>query len=123
MKSLAEHLGVIDPRQPDDAPRPKPTKKQIREFCAEILASDEYRASLLRRIFLDELPPAIEALIYHYAHGKPVEKMEVHQTTASLEELSAEQLEQRAMFLVECARRMRINEDSTDEDALPPPIH
>lgn len=118
-ESLADFLGVRDPRKADDDSKPakKITRKAISEFARDILSTEEYRASLLRRIFLDELPPAIEALLYHYAHGKPVEKLEVKDTTIAIENLTAEQCEERAMFLVEYARKMRESEGT--EDALP----
>lgn len=76
-------------------------------FSKEILDSVQYRESLLRRIIMDELPPAIEVLLYHYAHGKPVERVEVKDTTDSLEHLTVEQLEEQAMRLAETARQMR----------------
>ena len=123
MESLADFLGVRNPQTPDVEP-PKQNRRQlIGDFCRGVLESEEYRASLLRRIWLGELPPAIEALLYHYAHGKPVEKVEVRDTTVQIEELSAEQLEQRAMFLVECARQMRLNERQPLNDDSSPAVH
>jgi hypothetical protein len=128
-ESLADFLGVRDPRKADDDKPKKITRKVISEFAREILSSEEYRASLLRRIFLDELPPAVELLLYHYAHGKPVEKVEVKDTTIAVENMTAEQCEERALFLVEYARRMREHEnenalpDDDDEPMPTTPVH
>jgi hypothetical protein len=65
------------------------------KFCRAILESQEYRASLRRRILADTLSPVIEALLHHYAYGKP--KLQVHLTVEEasekhLSELPAPQL-------------------------------
>lgn len=76
-ESLADFLGVQDPQQPD---RPvtdgASAKVSIKAFCADILDSRQYRESILRRIIMDSLPPAVECLLHHYANGKPVEHVE-----------------------------------------------
>lgn len=86
MKSLADVLGVPDATNPDAVARAAsvtaPLVEQvdadtIKDFCISVLSSKEYRDSLQRRILLDELPSAIESLLYHYAIGKPVERHEL----------------------------------------------
>jgi hypothetical protein len=110
-QSLAEFLGVVDPLRPEDPKtNPPPKTLTVSDFCKEVLSSTQYRESLLRRIIMGELPPAIEQLLYHYAHGKPTEKVEIKDTTNQLEDMTIEQLEQRAVFLVEVARRMKDEE-------------
>jgi hypothetical protein len=108
MKSLAEYLGVEDPQVPDvpvsEAPSPKLSRK---EFARAILATPEYRESLMYRIRLHELPPAVEVLLYHYAYGKPTDIVEVRENTNKLEQLSVDQLEERGMLLLERARQLR----------------
>ena len=49
---------------------------EIREFARSILESEPYQRSLARRIADGTLAPGIEALIYHYAYGKPKETHE-----------------------------------------------
>lgn len=80
MKSLANHLGIADP-----APEPvDPTElsdtdienMSVQDFCRGILRSRDYRKALLLRVRIGDLPPAIESLIYHYAEGKPVDRVE-----------------------------------------------
>lgn len=123
-KSLADVLGVLDPQQPvslqqDAKPFVKMTAKA---FSQEILNSRQYRESLLRRIIFDELPPAVECKLMDHAWGRPVEKVQVEDTTPRFEELSIEELEQRAMMLVEMARLMREQqgESNTNSEATEP---
>lgn len=122
-QSLADFLGVPDPQQPGrpaaSAPSGKMTRKQ---FCKELLATKEYRESLLQRIVLGTLPPAVEVLLYHYADGKPVDKIEVKDTTEPLEEMTVEQLEERAMRLMHAARALRGDAAANEEDSQTP-IH
>lgn len=125
MKSLAEHLGSVrDVRAPQDAePTPEVPWHSIREFCQGILRSPEYKMSLQIRIVTGELPPQIEALLYHYAEGKPVDRVEVRDVTTDLEELTAAQLEARALHLADMARRMRQVEDGDDGERAPGAVH
>lgn len=119
MKSLAEHLGVIDPRDLTLSKPSKPLPRQtIRDFCRDILSSDDYRASVLRRILIDEMPPAVEQLMYHYAYGKPVEKIEFKDTSDDIDEMNAEQCEQEAMRLLEIARQIRGEESTTSDRSI-----
>lgn len=48
----------------------------VQNFCRGVLRSRDYRRSLLLRVRIGELPPAIESLLYHYAEGKPVDRIE-----------------------------------------------
>lgn len=119
-KSLADVLGVVDiqlPKDQQDAERARLTevtkkhfKMTARAFCKEVLASRQYRESLFRRIVCDTLPPAIETILYHYAEGKPVEQIEVKDTTTRLEDLTPEQLERRLSMLQTVARKLRDGE-------------
>lgn len=52
-------------------------RRAIREEAQKLLDSPEYQASLVARIKAGTLPPALETLIWHYAHGRPVERTEV----------------------------------------------
>src|SRR6185295_14883674 len=96
-KSLADVLGVPDPREPEHVTQvtAKNFKLTAKAFCKEVLDSRQYRESLMRRIITDSLPPAVEQLLYYYGHGKPVDRIEVKETGADLSELTPAQLEQR----------------------------
>ena|SRR2546423_947900 len=100
-QTLAEFLGSSDDPVAYEPPR------DVKSFCRGILSSREYRASLLDRITLGTLSPAIECRLYDYAYGKPIERFEVKDTSDPLDDLSAAQLEDRALRLLEVARQLR----------------
>jgi hypothetical protein len=80
VETLAKFLNVPEPG-PNETPPvmgsdPWDGAPTMREFAEKVLASKEYRASLYRRVLLDELPAQIEALLYYYAAGKPTERVE-----------------------------------------------
>lgn len=119
-QSLADVLGVEDPLT-REAPVVDihPEKLTAKEFSRRILHSKEYRDSIIRRIYADELPPAIECRLYDYAFGRPVEKVEVADTTQKFTEYTIEQLEERALNLAQLAREMRRGQtllDPTSDD-------
>lgn len=105
MKSLADALGVASP-QPDTK-KQEPRPQTAKAISRDLLNSLEYRVSLIRRIESDTLPAAVECKLYEYAYGKPVDRVEVKDTTSKLEEMTSEELEARAMALATLARRMR----------------
>lgn len=82
MQTLSDFLGLL----PDPKPDPMVDQAQhesapaatvsIEERARTILESPEYFASVMRRINLGILPPAIEARFYDYAYGKPAERVE-----------------------------------------------
>jgi hypothetical protein len=132
LQSLADILGVADPTSPDvevlDAPTPptSPTtrsegKLTAKTLAREILNSKQYRESLMRRIVMDELPPAVECMLYHYAYGKPVENLQVKDVTNRFENVPLTQLEARVTLLTEQLRKMRSGEPPTLE--LPESVH
>lgn len=90
----------------------------VRDFARGILRSRDYRRSIIHRVTLGNLPPAVEVLLYHYAEGKPVDKIEV--TTPEMEQLTSEQLEARAMQLAVLARDLRAREEAPAEPASEP---
>ncbi len=72
VQTLAEFLGTD---QAPDIPTELP-QLTVKEFCRGVLESREYRQSILQRITMGSLPPAIECRMYDYAYGKPVEHVE-----------------------------------------------
>ena len=126
MKSLADYLGVADQKESDSsdspaasAPASTPTKLTVKSFAREVLNSREYRQSILNRVLLGDLPPAVECLLYHYAYGKPVERLEVEDTTPTVDNMSPEQCEQRALFLAGLARKMREQQEEDEHPTSP----
>ncbi len=49
---------------------------EARAICAAIVDDPTYRRTLVARAKAGELPPAIEAMLWHYAYGKPKEQIE-----------------------------------------------
>lgn len=73
-QSLAEFLGSDN--LPAAAAEPEPCEMSVKDFCRGVLASREYRLSVLNRITLGTLPSAVECKMYDYAYGKPTEHIE-----------------------------------------------
>jgi hypothetical protein len=58
----------------------RPTKgnkkdRQIRDFCRRLIGDPLYQRNLLSRLRFGELSPAVEAMIWYYAIGKPPDKL------------------------------------------------
>lgn len=64
-------------RTPVGRPKGVPNKAtvEIRETARRLLADPEYQRLLVERLRTGQAP-TIEALLYHYAHGKPKETIE-----------------------------------------------
>lgn len=60
--------------------RPKGSKNkatiEAKKACAEIVDDPAYRENLIERARNGKLAPAIEAMLWHYAKGKPKEYIE-----------------------------------------------
>lgn len=111
MSNIYDSISVPEPRSKEegsleeyldlghDTPR-RSRRHTVKQFCQNVLHSQEYRESLFRRIDSDSLPPQIETLLYSYAYGKPVERVEFNDVTESnLEGKSLEELEAKAAQL------------------------
>lgn len=126
--TLAEYLGVVDPVLPKEqqivtTPAPSITKLTVKSFCQDIIQSREYRESILRRVIMDQLPQAIETMLWNRAYGPVVEKVEVKDTSDQLEDMTAEQLEERARKLADVALHLRLSEHSAQEDEKNEAVH
>lgn len=75
------------------AGRPKGTlnkaTQEAKAFCALIVDSEEYQASVYRRAMDGDLAPAMETMLWHYAKGKPTEHVEIVHSQARLDEIAA----------------------------------
>ena len=113
MQSLADFLGARN--LPEDTPNPDPPapKVSIKDRARQILESREYFQSVLDRIKLGTLPPAVELRFYDEAYGKVVTRLEVKNVSTRLREMSVEQLEDRAQRLLARARELRETQEST----------
>jgi hypothetical protein len=86
-----------------------------RELAGEILNNDEYRAGLRARAITGTLAPAIEAMLWYYYFGKPVDKVEIEAKTSSVEDyesLDSETLAKRASQLSEALLMLNTGDNS-----------
>ena len=56
---------------------PNKVTAEAQAVCAGIVDDPTYRTKLVARAKAGELAPAIEAMLWHYAYGKPKEQVEV----------------------------------------------
>jgi hypothetical protein len=61
-------------------------------FAKKLLEAPTYIKNLETRLQAGVLAPAVEAMLWHYAYGKPVETIEVSHHLDKLEELSDQEL-------------------------------
>lgn len=111
MKSLAEHLG-IEPLLPKDEPeqhRDEAFNAEMtdRDFCRGILMSKTYRESIQRRILIDDLPSAVELMLYDRAFGTRKDQLEVTKKESPVSDWSDDDLVQRELMLVREMQRRR----------------
>lgn len=80
-----------------------------KQFAQAVLNSEEFKRYISDGIKARDLPPAVLCRLIDHGWGKPVERVELN--TNHLENISAEQLEARAAYLEEMARRLRGQDD------------
>jgi len=56
---------------------PNKASQEAKEVCARMVDNPRYLERLEARLVAGKLPPAIEALIWHYAKGKPKDTLQV----------------------------------------------
>lgn len=94
----------------------KAQQNEARLFALVILRDPEYQRNLLAAARKRELPPAVETAIMAYGWGKPPDKVEVGKPGefSELEDLSAEDLAQRAEALASVLRSKPTPEEITE---------
>jgi hypothetical protein len=50
---------------------------EVKAACGQLVDNTEYRKQLARRLIAGKLAPALECMLWHYAKGKPIERVEV----------------------------------------------
>lgn len=69
------------PFQPGQGGRPKGARNKnsraAEGVCKKLVEDREYRAAFKKRFKAGELPPPLEAMVWHYAFGKPTEHVEL----------------------------------------------
>lgn len=64
---------------------------EAQTFAKNLLDDPHYRETLKMRLMSGDLPPNLEAMLFHYAFGKPVETIAV-EDNRELEKLSDTEL-------------------------------
>lgn len=79
-----------------------------KRFALAVLDSSEFRRYIVNGLLLGSLPAAIICRLMDHGWGKPVERVEVKDTTNAVEDITPEELEDRALRLAEMARSIRL---------------
>jgi hypothetical protein len=88
--------GLAGPGRPKGVV-PKATR-EVRDAARALVDDQDYRAALRVRLKAGTAPH-METLLWHYGYGKPTERIEVKDTTNEFEDLTAEQLRERARLI------------------------
>lgn len=56
---------------------PNRATQEVEARCRALIEASDYAQSFAQRFQSGQLPPALEAMTWHYAYGKPTERMEV----------------------------------------------
>jgi len=95
---------------------------EARHFSLQIVRDEDYRKNLLVYAKARMLAPALEIMLWHYAYGKPPDRLELGTGSAAsldLEGLSKEELAARARALAE--EILRDGKPPEDASAAPEP--
>lgn len=92
------------------------SRAEAQSFCRGLLSSNTYRDSLKERLEKGTLPPAIEAMLWGYAFGKPQESVDIT-VREDLSALTTEQLAERAEQALQTLREAKALEDAIDAEA------
>ena len=96
---------------------PNKVTAEAKVICAAILDDPTYRTNLTARARAGTLAPAVEAMLWHYAFGKPKDSLDVTVgPVGDLSELSTEDLLHRVDGLRE---QLREQAEAARERALP----
>jgi hypothetical protein len=91
-------------------------RSEAAQFARRIVMSESYFTNLKQRAESGELAPPVEALLLHYAFGKPVEQVSLTTSSeADLGSMSVEQLAARAKRVEEMLIA-RLHEDRRLEE-------
>lgn len=90
--------------------------KDAKAFAKAVLESKDFREYIIYGLRNRDISPTVIIRLMDYAEGwgKPVEQVEVKDTTTPVEQLTAEQLDERAARLAEMARLLRRSEQFSE---------
>ena len=70
------------------------TTLEAKRFCRDLVNDLEYRVRFGERLRAGELAPALEALVWQYAFGRPPQSVEFHGAGVSLAAIIAGRVEE-----------------------------
>lgn len=75
-------------------------------FAVGVLESQDYKTQFIARVKTGTLPPALEMMLYHYAYGKPPDRLELTSLTedADLTGMTDEELATHAQQVLDDIR-------------------
>lgn len=98
------------------------TRSEAQQFARGILQSDDYRNSLKSRAKTGTLPPQVETMLWHYAYGKPVEQLNVTNSSGlDLSQMGSAELADIATRLADAMREAKEVEDLLAATQTPAP--
>jgi hypothetical protein len=78
---------------------PNKATVEVKTACAQLVDDPRYRTTLATRLRAGRLAPAIECMLWHYAKGQPVERVEL-KDTSNLSNLTDSELRARLAELL-----------------------
>jgi len=87
---------------------PNKATREVKTFCASLLESARYQRQLRERVHKGTLPPALEAMLWHYAYGVPRQTVAEPKSTTSDLVRALEQTVEQARRAIACLRKTTI---------------
>lgn len=114
-QSLADYLGTSDSTAAPDAETP-PAAASLKgkEFAQAVLDSQEFRDYIVASLKLGEIPSVIVVRMMDYAWGKPVERLEVHDST--LDELTPDLVKSKLLRVQRMLQLLDGSDAGNDDD-------
>lgn len=97
------------------------SRGEAQRFARQIVESESYRETVQQRASKGTLPPAMEALLWYYAYGKPLEQVQISVTQEDLSALSLGELQERARKLAETLQEAKEVADAIPADVVKGP--
>jgi hypothetical protein len=92
-------------------------RNEAKNFALQVVRDPLYRERLMKRAQMGVLAPAVEQLLWHYAYGKPADRVEISRGP-DLSDLTEEELADRAALLAQvCTSIARSKTPSEDPAA------
>ena len=110
IQSLADFLGTTAKVQAaEDLKSIVEDISDSKAFALALIGSIEFRRYIINGLTLGDLPAAVVCRILDHGWGKPVDRVEVKDTTDPLDDLDPSQMEERAFRLWEVAKQLRLS--------------